>query len=134
MQNTIRNSLSKGQYLYPSDHKDCGENGDFIWSKNGISTLTYQNDGNLVLYRNGKAVWATGTEEKNAGKAIMQSDGNFVIYTSSDKPIWSSNTYCDNNENAEIILQDDRNLVIYTTGGKAVWSSGTNYWYILNPN
>ncbi len=35
-------------------------NGEFVVN-NGGSRLILQNDGNLVLYRNGNAVWASGT-------------------------------------------------------------------------
>jgi hypothetical protein len=44
--------------------------------------LVFQNDGNLVLYRNsdGHAMWTTGTSGSRAIKAVMQEDGNLGIY------------------------------------------------------
>ena len=50
-------------------------------SADGAVALRYQSDGNLVLYGSGGAVlWDTGTWGTSAGRAEMQTDGNFVIY------------------------------------------------------
>jgi hypothetical protein len=57
--------------------------------------LCMQNDGNLVTYKNGKPYWASNTWSKSPlapYKAIMQNDGNFVIYNSQGKPTWATNT------------------------------------------
>jgi hypothetical protein len=64
-----------------------------------------QSDGNLVYYKTpGNAVWASNTVSAGGSgatyKAIMQGDGNFVVYcygtsacnNSSGKAIWASNT------------------------------------------
>jgi hypothetical protein len=55
--------------------------------------LSMQGDGNLVLYENGVAKWATGTNLKAPGpySLSMQNDGNLVIYASTGA-IWASNT------------------------------------------
>jgi hypothetical protein len=53
-------------------------------------------------------------------RAVMQSDGNFVIYGYPD-PIWATNTY--NLSGAFIILQDDGALVVY--GTTPIWTSIT---------
>ena len=60
-----------------------------LTSKNGAYTLTLQDDGNLVLYAGGEAVWSTGTNGQNVVRAEVQKDGNFVLYTP-DKPVWHS--------------------------------------------
>jgi exopolysaccharide biosynthesis protein len=51
-------------------------------------------------------------------RAVMQSDGNFVIYGYPD-PLWATNTY--NHEDAFIVLQDDGSLVVY--GTTPIWTS-----------
>lgn len=50
-------------------------------SELGDQYLAMQKDGNLVLYRDGKPVWASDTGGKSGDLfARMQDDGNFVLY------------------------------------------------------
>lgn len=64
----------------------------------------------------------TLTSANGAYTAIMQSDGNFVIYNNSTgAPTWATGS---NGTNRSIILQSDGNLVIYAAGA-AVWASGS---------
>lgn len=55
--------------------------------------LTYQPDGNLVLYRmsgdSPTAKWATQTDGTPTYKTIMQEDGNLVVYAAPGKPVWA---------------------------------------------
>lgn len=69
----------------------------------------------------GKAIWATGTNGKDAVRAEVQTDGNFVLYTA-DKPIWHTDTK--GKKDVKLVLQDDRNLVLYAADG-AAWSTKT---------
>lgn len=105
--------LSPGQSL---------QKGDSLQSQNGQYTFVLQHDGNLVLYdANQRALWASGTHGRAVSRAIMQTDGNFVIY-GYPGAIWASNT--NGWHNAYLIVQNDGNVVIY--GSKAAWASGTN--------
>ncbi|PKU68022.1 mannose-specific lectin-like [Dendrobium catenatum] len=84
-----------------------------------------QQDCNLVLYDNGGAVWATGTNGRASGCVLrMQTDGNLVIYSGSNV-IWASNTNRQNG-NYYLIVQRDRNVVIYDNSNNAIWATGTN--------
>jgi PAN domain len=56
-------------------------------------------------------------------KLVFQSDGNLVLYTHSNAPVWASGTQ--NSGAAYAVMQGDGNLVLYTWGGRAVWSTGT---------
>jgi hypothetical protein len=94
-----------------------------ITSQNGRSELVMQGDGNLVLYRGGKARWATNSNGKVVSRAIMQGDGNFVLYGPGGAPIWATGTA--RHPGAGLILQDDGNVVIYNSGGKALWATNT---------
>ncbi len=84
-------------------------------------TLTFQSDGNFVLYRwisgqgFGSAIWATNTSGKSVGVAAMQTDGNFVLYDSIARPYWSTNTWnCPGSWNyRQLDLQADENVVLY---------------------
>ena len=53
--------------------------------------LLMQGDGNLVLLDGTTALWASGTSSKGA-YAVMQTDGNFVVYSTAGGPLWASNT------------------------------------------
>jgi hypothetical protein len=97
--------------------------GGWITSPNGRYKLIYQNDGNLVLYAGSQALWNSATYGRSAGRAVMQPDGNLVVYDASNRAVWNSNTW--GNPGARLALQDDGNLVIYDTSGRALWSSGT---------
>jgi hypothetical protein len=94
-----------------------------VLSCNGDYQLILGGDGNLVLYQGSTALWASNTAGKASADAIMQGDGNFVIYSTSGSPIWASNTA--GNSGASLSVQDDGNVVIYSSGGAALWSTGT---------
>ncbi|KAH0465907.1 hypothetical protein IEQ34_006010 [Dendrobium chrysotoxum] len=108
------NRLNAGQFLGPGQSL-----------AQGPYLFIMQQDCNLVLYDNNKAVWATGTNGRASGCILkMQTDGNLVIY-SGTRVIWASNT------NRQIgfyylILQRDRNVVIYDSSNNAIWATGTN--------
>ncbi|KAH7653305.1 alpha-D-mannose-specific plant lectins domain-containing protein [Dioscorea alata] len=106
---------------------------DILYSGESLNTgdyLTYENykfimqaDCNLVLYENGKALWASGTNGRGTNcYLILQSDGNLVIYNIKDNAVWASNTN-KGQGNYVLILQKDRNVVIY---GGALWATNTN--------
>jgi len=56
-------------------------------------------------------------------RAIMQADGNFVLYNFDGKPLWSSKTNGQNN--AFLTMQDDGNVVIYKPD-VPVWATNTS--------
>jgi hypothetical protein len=118
--------------------------------------LHMQTDGNLVLYHgpkegtaisgwgnNGQVVWNTKTYGNPGAYAVMQDDGNLVVYSTSGRALWSSGTF--GHPDAVLVLQWDGNLVIYaptgsdggnkiTVGGSgtsglvrntAIWNTGT---------
>ncbi len=98
--------------------------GQTIFSANHKIKLVMQNDGNLVLYttHDDHPIWASATNSIEPRYAVMQEDGNFVVYNPARKAVWSSNTY--KYRGAFLVLQNDGNMVIYQAS-KAVWSSGT---------
>jgi hypothetical protein len=93
-----------------------------LTSCNGDYELIMQGDGNLVLYQNGTALWASGTAGSAAGEAVMQTDGNFVLYTSSGSPVWSSGTA--GNTGASLVVRNSGDAVIYSASGSVLWSTG----------
>jgi hypothetical protein len=110
------NSLNIGQTLVSDDH-----------------VLIMQHDGNLVLYQGGAegtptAVWATATSGQQPAfqpvRADLQEDGNFVLYSASKVPAWTSST--EGNPGSKLVLQDSGNLVIYDPSNQPLWASNTN--------
>jgi len=114
------------------------------WSdRQGGTTLTLQDDGDLVMYRpNGTVVWSWNKglvsrealrpgQDLPAGqylispngryKFVMQGDGNAVIYDGG-RAIWESNTA---GPNRRFVFQNDGNLVIYA-GSQHVWTAWTH--------
>ena len=77
----------------------------------GRFQLIMQKDGDLALYHMGSKnpIWSSHTASKGA-RAIMQSDGNFVIYDAHNKAVWASHT---GHRGSVLKLESNGNLVIY---------------------
>jgi hypothetical protein len=78
-------------------------------------------------------LWASNTNGRAVEKAVMQLDGNFVLYGYDGKPVWASNT--EGNPSAWLIVQEDCNVVIYVDPRRInrpdgrpipVWATNTN--------
>ncbi|MCM4083463.1 hypothetical protein [Paractinoplanes hotanensis] len=85
-------------------------------------TLVLANEGNVILYDRGKAVWQTGTKGKGGHHLVFQADGNLVLYTASNATVWTSGT--PGNDGAILVLQADGNVSI-SNGGRGIWHTGT---------
>lgn len=108
--------------------------------------LIMQTDGNLVIYSSGRAFWSTyggltgaRGDTLMAGQAlmhnqalwsadgryeaVMQGDGNFVVYAPGSRAIWNTVTY--GHSGAWLAMQGDGNLVVYAPGGQPLWWSST---------
>lgn len=108
----IGRSLAPGERLRP---------GEMLRSSDGSVTLNFQWDGNVVLYRDGKAVWQTRTR---GTQLANQMDGNLVLYLEAggrSLAVWASSTV---GRGGNLVCQDDGNLVLYS-GTKATWQTGT---------
>ena len=98
--------------------------GESVTSCDGRFDFVMQTDGNLVLYMGPTALWSSGTNGTDGEVAIMQGDGNFVVYGSHSDPLWASNT--GGHPGSSLAVQDDGNVVVYEPGGHPGWTSGTN--------
>jgi surface antigen len=99
--------------------------GQYLQSPNGQYTLWMQSDGNLVEYTAaGTPLWDPPPPTQTGGHpgayAVLQGDGNFVVYPPSGA-LWAS--YTQNNPGDHLSLQDDGNLVIYSAAGAALWAT-----------
>jgi polysaccharide biosynthesis protein PslG len=89
-------------------------------SPDGHWDLWLQGDGNLVLYHDGKAAWATNT---STGERLSnQTDGNLVLYDKTGHALWDTKTY--KKDRAHLQVQNDGNLVLYSdvTPGTHTWA------------
>lgn len=121
----VSNYLGEDWYMEPGDR--------YVVSLNKKYVLKYQHDGNLVLYyasdEGKQAIWASGVLVDNPLMAILQKDGNFVLYDTSMKPYWATSfgrPLPTGKRPYKLILQDDRNLVLYDSRTIPYWSSGTH--------
>lgn len=113
-----------------TDHLDPGEAlapGQSLLSSNRKYELSYQDDGNLVVYSKGVGgrhpLWASNTSGRASVTCAMQGDGNLVIYDAGAVPLWATGTW--NKAGSRLFMQDDGNAVIYESGGAPVWASNT---------
>jgi len=88
-------------------------------SPSGEYKLSFQSDGNLVIYANGKAIWATMTVQ-SAQSLWFQADGNFVLYGANSQPLVNTMSYQKGGQT--LALQDDGNLVIYNNNRQPIWA------------
>ena len=92
-------------------------------SGNGQTILRLQQDRNLVLYKGGSPAYQAPNAYSNGNTAIMQDDGNFVLYDVNNEPVWASNTA--GNPGAYLAVQEDGNLVVYNQDGNPLWAANT---------
>lgn len=105
--------ITDGQWLSP---------GHAVWSCDGRFQLALQGDGNLVLYEGTVPLWATNTYRQATAMAIMQADGNFVLYNTAGTGTYGTGTVV---PGSWLALQNDGNLVIYSPTGAPLWTSNT---------
>ena len=92
-------------------------------SYDGRTVLRLQADRNLVLYRDGSAVWAAPGAWRRGDCAVLQTDGNFVLHNANHQPIWASGTW---GGPTYLTVQDDGNMCLYGRDNSAVWATNTN--------
>lgn len=110
--------------------------GQAVTSPNGTYTLAMLTNGALSWFdgpansmwvstqSQGSGAMTHGTGSIRAGSyAIMQGDGNFVVYTPQGEAIFATGT--NGHEGAYLSLQSDGNLVVYGPQGEALWASNT---------
>ena len=86
-------------------------------------TLAVQPDGNLVIRKGGRAVWATNPSF--GARLVNQRDGNLVFYKADGGVAWASNTY--GQGPSTLRIQNDGNVVLTREDNNQVtWSSG--FW------
>ncbi|WP_435826076.1 LamG-like jellyroll fold domain-containing protein [Micromonospora taraxaci] len=93
--------------------------GQYLRSDVGNYQLLMQDDGNLVLYQDGVALWDTGTFINQGAYATLQPDGNLVVYRSDGAALWATNTW--GTAASQLVLTDNGDLVLLDPGGTIIW-------------
>ncbi len=106
---------------YPANDK-------IVYSPNRKYTLTFQKDGNLVIYNAvGSATWSSGTWGNTSAVLVLQPDGNLVIYKDNTfaTALWSSVTFGIKNVDMFLTIDDNGIAVLYNKDStyKPIWTS-----------
>ncbi|HEY2498515.1 MAG TPA: RHS repeat-associated core domain-containing protein [Candidatus Angelobacter sp.] len=110
---------SIGTYLMVGQRLNANQ---CIVSPHGQYMLYMASDGNFFIYdlAHGTGTWGPGTYGHPGAFAMLQTDGNFVVYDANGVGLWSSGTYGTFSERLD--MEDDGRIIIY----KSAWSSGTS--------
>ncbi|MCP4087553.1 MAG: hypothetical protein GY745_21285 [Actinomycetia bacterium] len=125
--------LERGESLHP---------GEYIAPDNLRSVLFMQPDGNVVLIIEGKLVWETETNGLSADRLTFQGDGNLVVYDdhdpsdpTDDEDLWDprdlhptafpagGSAHAAATTTAELVIQNDGNVVAYND------AQHSSYWW-----
>jgi hypothetical protein len=93
--------------------------GKCLVSAKGQYILYMAPDGNFYIYdiAHNVGTWGAGTSGNQSATATLQTDGNFVVYSTSHVALWNSGT---SGTGADFLeLEDDGRIILY----KPVWSS-----------
>ncbi|MEW2255310.1 hypothetical protein [Streptomyces sp. NPDC047869] len=66
-------------------------------------------------------LWETGTAGHPGARAIMQDDGNLVVYSADGGVLWASGT--EGHPGARLEVQSDANVVVHDADGRPLWSN-----------
>lgn len=112
-------SCSIGSYLMVNQRLNANQ---CIASPHGQYLLYMASDGNFYIYdlAHNTGTWGPGTYGHPGAYAMLQTDGNFVVYDANGVGIWSSGTYGTNAE--RLNMEDDGRIILF----KSAWNSGTS--------
>lgn len=98
--------------------------------KIGTAKLVMQGDGNLVLSKDGITLWSSRSGGQNCGKnqcfALLQKNGNFVVYNKT-KPLWQSGAAA--SANIRMVVSTTTPYIQIKTGDSVMWASS----YVFKP-
>lgn len=83
-------------------------------------------DGNLVVYRkaDNKVIWSSYTGGKGGVMAVVQNDGNFVLYNSAGGAVWNSKTGGRPSDAYWLTLSRDNGSLYLAPEGKGyIWNT-----------
>ncbi|WP_316527764.1 hypothetical protein [Kitasatospora brasiliensis] len=121
---TVAAAVSDGNQTVVQPNSGLGR-GQGWGSPDGSTAVFQQNDGHVVLYHNGVAIWTAVGTYGIGTSFFMQGDGNLVAYDAAMRPLWNSKTA--GHPGAYLAIQNSGNMVVYS-GSTPLW------WSNFNPN
>ena len=108
--------------LHPGQALNVGES---LTSNNGWFSAQFFSNGTFGVHRSlgSLSLWSAQSQSQEAGRLLMQTDGNLVALTSSGIPFWASGTA--GHANAALRIQDDGDLEILNPQGRRLWHTGS---------
>ena len=114
--------VAKAQPSRVDKPTEWAPNTTVLVSPNQQYRLSYQGDGNLVVYdKSNKPLWNTQTNGKTPNKLVFQGDGNLVLYGANNAVHWAS--YCHNKGGKSLRLNDQGSLSVWDDN-KYIWNTG----------
>ncbi len=93
--------------------------GESLASCDGHLTLAMSDDGNLTMARDGAVVWTS--ETSGAGvDAVLEDDGELVVFDSDNEPVFTTDTHGFTDAHAELAGDG---LAVVADDGTPLWSS-----------
>ncbi|XP_058499633.1 B-type lectin plumieribetin-like isoform X1 [Solea solea] len=97
--------------------------GEHLMSLNGNYQAILQTDGNFVIYK-WTPTWASSTNTEDTLRLLLQPDNNLVIYNNKGAAVWASGTHSNSHtQRMRLTMQNDGRLVLDKDGNE-VWSVG----------
>lgn len=91
-------------------------------SSNQQYKLSYQSDGNLVVYdKSNKPIWNTKTNGKTPNRLVFQADGNLVLYGANNVVFWASNS---NSKGGKSLRLSDKGSLSVSDQKVNIWETG----------
>src|ERR1022692_4372633 len=108
--------------LAASDSLQPGQSlsaGQALWSPNGAYEAIMQDDGNFVLYGPSGALWSTPTYGGQSNRVAVMQTDGNFVIYGPSGAIWAANTT--DVSGVSLVVQNDSNLVLYAPGGIPLW-------------
>jgi hypothetical protein len=98
--------------------------GGSITSPNGKYTVKLTRTGRLAERSESRRLWIDASRDATDSRAVMQRDGNLVVYTASGVPLWASGTA--GHGGASLFLSDSGKMTVARSGSVLWTRSGGN--------
>ena len=93
--------------------------GESLASCDGHGSLAMSDDGNLTLSRDGAVVWTSETDGAGTS-AVLEDDGELVVFDSDNEPVFTTQTSGFSDAHAELAGDG---LAVVADDGTPLWSS-----------
>lgn len=96
--------------------------GEFIKSTNNLFTFILQENGKLEILCGKSSIWIASCSDDNVKEFSFQEDGNLIVYRNDNSVAWNAGLTGRTPKGSKLIMQNDGNLVMYDDNDVYVWS------------